>query len=74
MEGDDAKIIIYYSNIKSVSVTLAHTTEYGPVSEANSCSATEAISFNSDAQVQQNLNESERGHENISLNLRLIRR
>lgn len=64
----------YYSNIKSVSLTVAHTTECGPVSEANSSSATQAISFNSDAKVQQTLNESDKVHESTSPNLWFIRR
>jgi hypothetical protein len=40
-----------------VSPTVAHTTEHGHVSEANSCSATQEISFNSDVKDQQTLNE-----------------
>ena len=43
-----------------MSLTIDHTTEYEPVPEANICSATQAISFNSDAKVQQTLNESEK--------------
>lgn len=41
-----------------MSPTAAHTTEHGHVSEANNCSATQEISFNSDAKDQQTFNES----------------
>jgi hypothetical protein len=64
----------YYSSIKSVSLTVAHTTEYCPVSEANICSSIQAISFTSDAKVQQTFNKSDIVHESISPNLWLIRR
>jgi hypothetical protein len=35
----------YYFNIKSMSLTVAHTTEYGPVSEANSFNCSFTVHF-----------------------------
>jgi hypothetical protein len=61
--------VTYYSSIKSVILTVAHTTGYGPVSEVNSCSSSQAISFNSNAKIQQTLNESDKVHESVSPNL-----
>jgi hypothetical protein len=53
----------------SLILAVAHATEYGPVSEVNNRSATQATSFNSDAEVQQTLNEPGKFHENVSPNI-----
>jgi hypothetical protein len=57
----------------SVSLAVAHATEYGPVSEANNRSSTQATSFSSDADVQQTPNEPGKFQENVSPNIRLMR-